>query len=95
MIGEEVSYLNEYDELKTGLAVNIGSDKFDDVKWLSSENENGKAHGVCYWSKKKKSYELVKEKDIDSIYIEVKGREYSDFIYLREVMNLPYLDNFK
>ena len=95
MIGKEVSYLNEYDELKTGLAVNIGSDKFDDVKWLSSENENGTACGVCYWSKKKKSYELVKEKDIESIYLEVKGREYSDFIYLREVINLPYLDNFK
>ena len=46
-------------------------------------------------SKKKKSYELVKEKDIESIYLEVKGREYSDFIYLREVINLPYLDNFK
>lgn len=95
MIGKEVSYLNEYDELKTGLAVNIGSDKFDDVKWLSSENEHGKADGVCYWSKKKKSYELVREKDIESIYLEVKGKEYSDFIYLREVINLPYLDNFK
>ena len=95
MIGENVSFKNEYGELQSGLAVNIGSDKFDDVKWLSSENENGKAFGVCYWSKKKKSYELVKEKDIDSIYVEVKGRQYSDFIYLKDVINLPYLDNFK
>ena len=75
MIGENVSFKNEYGELQSGLAVNIGSDKFDDVKWLSSENENGKASGVCYWSKKKKSYELVKEKDIDSIYVEVKGQK--------------------
>ena len=95
MIGENVSFKNEYGELQSGLAVNIGSDKFDDVMWLSSENENGKASGVCYWSKKKKSYELVKEKDIDSIYVEVKGRQYSDFIYLKDVINLPYLDNFK
>ena len=95
MIGENVSFKNEYGELQSGLAVNIGSDKFDDVKWLSSENENGKASGVCYWSKKKESYELVKEKDIDSIYVEVKGRQYSDFIYLKDVINLPYLDNFK
>ena len=95
MIGENVSFKNEYGELQSGLAVNIGSDKFDDVKWLSSENENGKASGVCYWSKKKKSYELLKEKDIESIYVEVKGRQYSDFIYLKDVINLPYLDNFK
>ena len=95
MIGNTVKFKDYCDETYTGKVVDMFSDKFDDVKWLSSENENGTACGVCYWSKKKKSYELVREKDIDSIYVEVKGRQYSDFIYLKDVINLPYLDNFK
>ena len=34
MIGEKVSYLNEYDEKVTGEVTDISSDRFDDVKWL-------------------------------------------------------------
>ena len=34
----------------------------------------------------------VKDKDMESIYFEIKGREYSDYIYLNEVINLPNLD---
>jgi hypothetical protein len=92
VIGEKVFYMNEYKEMVSGIAVNISSDKFDDVKWLVSENENGKTEWACYWSKKKKMYVPVKDKDMESIYFEIKGREYSDYIYLNEVINLPNLD---
>ena len=34
MIGETVSYLNEFEERVTGEVTGISSDRFDDVKWL-------------------------------------------------------------
>ena len=84
MIGEMVSYLNEYDEKVTGEVTYICSDRFDDVKWLiQGDGEMTRPH---YWSKKKKSYEPVKDKDMSSIYLEVKGKKSFDFIYLEEVI---------
>lgn len=84
MIGEMVSYLNEYDEKVTGEVTDISSDRFDDVKWLMlGDGEMARPH---YWSKKKKSYEPVKDKDMSSIYLEVKGKKSFDFIYLEEVI---------
>ena len=35
MIGNMVSYLNEYKEKTSGEVVDISSDRFDDVKWLT------------------------------------------------------------
>ena len=67
MIGEMVSYLNEYDEKVTGEVTDISSDRFDDVKWLMLG-------------------EPVKDKDMSSIYLEVKGKKSFDFIYLEEVI---------
>ena len=84
MIGEMVSYLNEYDEKVTGEVTDISSDRFDDVKWLMlGDGEMARPH---YLSKKKKSYEPVKDKDMSSIYLEVKGKRSYDFIYLEEVI---------
>ena len=84
MIGEMVSYLNEYDEKVTGEVTDISSDRFDDVKWLiQGDGEMARPH---YWSKKKKSYEPVKDKDMSSIYLEVKGKKSFNFIYLEEVI---------
>ena len=84
MIGETVSYLNEFEERVTGEVTGISSDRFDDVKWLVlGDGEMARPH---YWSKKKKSYEPVKDKDMKSVYLEVKGKERYDFIYLNEVL---------
>ena len=84
MIGEKVSYLNEYDEKVTGEVTDISSDRFDDVKWLvMGDGEMARPH---YWSKNKKSYEPVKDKDMKSVYLEVRGKERYDFIYLNEVL---------
>ena len=84
MIGEKVSYLNEYDEKVTGEVTDIRSDRFDDVKWLV--RGDGEMARPLYWSKKKKSYEPVKDKDMKSVYLEVRGKERYDFIYLNEVL---------
>jgi|TARA_R110000822_G_scaffold259031_1_gene384183 hypothetical protein len=84
MIGNMVSYLNEYKEKTSGEVVDISSDRFDDVKWLTiGDGELARPH---YWSKKKKSYEPVKDKDMDSIYFEVKGRGCFDYIYLKDIV---------
>ena len=84
MIGETVSYLNEFEERVTGEVTGISSDRFDDVKWLvMGDGEMARPH---YWSKKKKSYEPVKDKDMKSVYLEVRGKERYDFIYLNEVL---------
>lgn len=84
MIGESVSFMNEYDERVSGTVTGISSDRFDDVKWLvMGDGEMARPH---YWSKKKKTYIPVKEKDMNSIYLEVKGKKFYDFIYLEEVI---------
>ena len=84
MIGESVSFMNEYHERVSGTVTGISSDRFDDVKWLMlGDGEMARPH---YWSKKKKSYEPVKDKDMSSIYLEVKGKKSFDFIYLEEVI---------
>ena len=84
MIGDKVSYLNEYDEKVTSVVTDISSDRFDDVKWLVMGD--GEASRPHYWSKKKKTYQPVKDKDIDSVYLEVKGKNRVEFIYLNEVL---------
>ena len=59
--------------------VGIFSDKYEDVKFI---NES-----FCYWSKKGKDYRNVKEKDMNSIYLEVEStRGKTDFITLDEVI---------
>jgi hypothetical protein len=55
------------------------SDKYETIKF---ENER-----FCYWSKKGKDYRRVKEKDINSLYLEVESsRGKTDFITLDEVI---------
>ena len=84
MIGEKVSYLNEFEERVTGEVTGISSDRFDEVTWLVlGDGEMARPH---YWSKKKKSYEPVKDKDMNSVYLEVKARRRYEFIYLNEVL---------
>jgi len=75
-IGDMVSYVNVFDENRTGKVISVDSDRYDIVKL-----KRGYPH---YWSKKTKSYRPVKEKNIDNIYLEIEGREYSDFLYIRE-----------
>ena len=67
MIGTTVSFKDEYGYVRSGEVLTIDSDKFDDIKW----DEVPK-----YWSKKTKSYRPVKEKDMETVYIEIEGREY-------------------
>lgn len=82
MIGNVVSFYNEYKEKRTGRILSVESEKFDDVKWMG----DGGTSWPHYWSKKTKSYRPVKESDLDTIYFEVEGREYSDFIYIKDVL---------
>ena len=42
--------------------------------------------GPMYWSKKTKSYRPVKDKDMDSMFFEIKGEVYNNFITINEVM---------
>ena len=78
MIGTTVSFKDEYDYIMSGEVLTIDSDKFDDIKW----DEVPK-----YWSKKTKSYRPVKEKDMETVYIEIEGRDHNEFILLGDIIN--------
>ena len=78
MIGKKVSFNDEYGYVRSGEVLTIDSDKFDDIKW----DEVPK-----YWSKKTKSYRPVKEKDMETVYIEIEGRDHNEFILLGDIIN--------
>ena len=79
MIGENVSFKDYCDELFTSKVVGIFSDKYEDVKFMGGD--------FYYWSKKAKDYRNVKEKDMDSIYLELEStRGKTEFITLEEVI---------
>jgi hypothetical protein len=78
MIGTTVNFKDEYGDVRSGEVLTIDSDKFDEIKW----DEVPK-----YWSKKTKSYRPVKEKDMETVYIEIEGRDYNDFVLLGDVLN--------
>ena len=79
MIGETVKFKDYCNEMYTAKIVAIFSDKYENIKF---ENER-----FCYWSKKGKDYRRVKEKDINSLYLEVESsRGKTDFITLDEVI---------
>ena len=80
-IGDVVTYVGEYGESKIAKILAIGSDKdsYDDVKL-----ENGV---FLTYSKKLKKYVPLKEKSLDSIYLEVEGSGGSlDFILPSEIL---------
>ena len=79
MIGENVEFKDYCDVIFTSKVVGIFSDKYEDVNY---END------YLYWSKKTKSYRPFREKDMESIYLEVEtygGK--TDFITLDEVID--------
>ena len=79
MIGENVSFKDYCDELFTSKVVGIFSDKYEDVKFMGGD--------FYYWSKKAKDYRNVKEKDMNSIYLELEStRGKTEFINLEEVI---------
>ena len=78
MIGTTVSFKDEYVYIRSGEVLTLDSDKFDVIKWDDVPK---------YWSKKTKSYRPVKEKDMETVYIEIEGRNYNDFILLGDIIN--------
>jgi|TARA_B100000287_G_scaffold136600_1_gene128534 hypothetical protein len=86
MIGDIVRFKDYCDEIYTAKVVDIFSEKFEDVKWLVlGDGEISRPH---YYSKKTKSYRPVREKDMDSLYLEVESlRGKTDFILLKEIIN--------
>ena len=77
MIGNNVKWMDEYGDINSGEVLDISSDKFDDVKYEGA---------YMYWSKKTKSYRPVKDKDMDSMFFEIKRKVYNNFITINEVM---------
>ena len=79
MIGETVKFKDYCNEMYTAKIAAIFSDKYVRIKF---ENVS-----FYYWSKKGKDYRRVKEKDINSLYLEVESsRGKTDFITLDEVI---------
>ena len=79
MIGENVKFKDYSDVIFTSKVVGIFSDKYEDIKFMDG--------GFYYWSKKAKDYRNVKEKDMNSIYLELEStRGKTEFITLEEVI---------
>jgi hypothetical protein len=84
MIGEMVEFKDYCDEIFTAKVVGVFSDKFDNVKFF----QHGIVNVPYYWSKKTKSYRSVKEKDLESVYLEVESsRGKTDYILLKESLS--------
>ena len=68
-VGDTVTYMSgdcdPFKIEKVGVITEISSDNFDEVKL---DNNN-----LVYWSKKTKSYRVLKEKDSDSIFYTISG----------------------
>jgi hypothetical protein len=79
MIGEMVKFKDYCDEVYISKVVGIFSDKHENVKFLDKN--------VVYWSKKGKNYRKLKERDMNSIYLELEStRGKTDFITLSEII---------
>ena len=86
MIGNTVKFKDYCNETYTATGVDIFSDKFDDVKWMIiGDGEVSRPH---YWSKKTNTYRPVKDKDMDTVLLEVESsRGKTDFISLKEILS--------
>ena len=86
MIGNTVKFKDYCNETYTATVVDIFSDKFDDVKWMIiGDGEVSRTH---YWSKKTNTYRPVKDKDMDTVFLEVESsRGKTDFISLKEILS--------
>ena len=86
MIGNIVKFKDYCDELYTATVGDVFSDKFDAVKWMViGDGEMSRPH---YWSKKTNTYRPVKDKDMDTVFLEVESsRGKTDFILLKEVLS--------
>ena len=78
-VGSEVEY-NTGDRRKSGEVLGVYSDNFDEVK---VDNDN-----LVYWSKKTNSWRPVKEKDMGSIFFEIKGKgkDPIDYVLVEELV---------
>ena len=78
-VGSEVEY-NTGDRRKSGEVLGVYSDNFDEVK-VDKDN-------LVYWSKKTKSWRPVKEKDMGSIFFEIKGKgkDPIDYVLVEELV---------
>lgn len=80
-IGETVKYIGEYGELKSGEIFGVSSDmdSYEDMKL-----EKGLP---CYWSKKMGKYTPVKEKNMESVFLEIKTKKGFDYIDMGEILS--------
>ena len=78
-VGSEVEY-NTGDRRKSGEVLGVYSDNFDEVKVDKDI--------LVYWSKKTKSWRPVKEKDMGSLFFEIKGKgkDPIDYVLIEELV---------
>ena len=81
-IGDTVKFKTEYEETKSGKIVNVASE-------MDSYEEMRLKDGIAlYWSKKMKKWTPVKEKNRDTVFLEVELlRGGYNFIYMEEVVS--------
>ena len=81
-IGDEVNYIGEFDEMKSGSIRGVMSD-------MDSYEDMSLRDGLpCYWSKKMGKYTPVKKKNIESVFLEIETKTGFDYILMNEVNEL-------
>ena len=85
-IGDKISFLDVHGDTRKGEIIGVGSDKY-------TGGETGSVDVILedgiffYWSKKTSKYVPVKEKSIDSLFLEVKDtKNCTDFILPKEII---------
>ena len=81
-IGDTVEFRTEYDSTRSGKITNVSSE-------MDSYEEMRLKDGIAlYWSKKTKKWTPVKEKNRDTVFLEVELlRGGYNFIYMDEVIS--------
>ena len=78
-MNETVMFKDWFGGKKPAKIVGIFSDKFEEMK-LNGDD-------VVYWSKKGKDYRRVKDKDINTVYLEMETpRGKTEYIMLEDVI---------
>ena len=92
-VGDTVTYMSgdcdPFKIEKVGVITEISSDNFDEVKVDSGKYLGQEVKDILvYWSKKTKSWRPVKEKDMGSIFFEIKGKgkDPIDYVLIEELV---------
>jgi hypothetical protein len=77
-IGNDVKFIDEYNDTYDGTLITVLSDTHDDVRLNEGEVE--------YWSKKTKKYVPIRDKHKDAIFFEIETKGGFHYVCRNEIV---------